>query len=285
MKNKYYLIASFLFLVLCIFSCKEKSDKPSVIDKTTAKIVKKSVDTIRHKKQQGHIKDFQGIWESFSEYLEHESEFKDYNQNKYYKIISEKQSIDITLVNGEHSDNEIDIKHIGFIDSFDSKLLINEETLFKNLKESGKLLIRFKKAQKKYEKSDIETSSNFSRYFDVTETLIDGFNYLEKDKEISFRKISSLPEEVFIILKTTNKKTGIDYMKDFKIQEQSKKIKVITNKTFFHTEMSEASKRKAFLVQGDIAYLEEIHDDWVKVYYDGKIVSGGYIKKSDVEVF
>ncbi len=78
---------------------------------------------------------------------------------------------------------------------------------------------------------------------------------------------------------------SINVLKEFNVQEQSKKIKVIANKTFFHTEMSEASKRKAFLVQGDIAYLEDIHEDWVKVYYDGKIVSGGYIKKSDVEVF
>jgi len=48
--------------------------------------------------------------------------------------------------------------------------------------------------------------------------------------------------------------------------------------------MSSVSKRKAFLVKGDIAYLEKIKDDWVKVYYDGTIVSGGYLKRSYIEV-
>ncbi len=27
-----------------------------------------------------------------------------------------------------------------------------------------------------------------------------------------------------------------------------------------------------------------MNNDWVKVYYNGNIVSGGYIKRSDIEV-
>ena len=246
---------------------------------------KVSSEVIDQKESKHSIKDFQGVWESFSEYLEHESAFKDYTQNKYYKIVNGKKTLDITLIDQEEKNVKLTIGYLGFLDSNKADFSSEKEgTLVKKIKESGNLLIRFEKGLKNYNARDVEISSNFARYYDVTEILDDDFSYGKKPEKISFRMVSSLPINIFRILKTKSNEDQVNYLADFNIKERSKKIKVITDKTFFYDEMSDESKRKAFLVKGDIAYLEDLHDDWVKVYFDGKTVSGGYIKRSNIEV-
>ncbi|WP_298546348.1 hypothetical protein [uncultured Aquimarina sp.] len=284
MKNIIYLVSIFFSLLLGLSSCKHNDNKKIKIEESLNEVSSKVIDQLDQRELKHSIKDFQGVWISFSSYLEHESAFKDYNQNKYFKIVNKKKTLDITLVDHQENNIEFNQGYLGFLDIDNSISSSSEETLIKKLKESGSRLIRFKKGQEKYDKTNIEISSGFNRYFDVTEILEDGFDYNEKDKFVSFRLVSSLPMGIFKILKSKSKKEGIDYIKEYNLQELSSKIKVTIDKTFFHTEMSEASKRKAFLVKGDIAYLEEINDDWAKVYYDGNVVSGGYIKRSDIDI-
>ncbi|MGY3792995.1 hypothetical protein [Aquimarina sp. 433] len=275
------LIFSVLFL---FFACKQSDSvkKEEVISESIAEEV--IIEPVHQNKSKHSLDDFQGIWESYSEYLEHESDFKDYNKHKYYKIISGNEVLDIILVNGSKSNVQIDQYYIGFLDTFNDDFSKNKDEFLNTLQKSGSMLVRSKKGQKTYDKTNIERSIECQRYFDVTEVLDDGFVYDEKDKYVSFRLISSLPIEIFNMLKTTLKKENLDYISGYGIDEKSKKVKITVGKTFFHNEMSETSKRKAFLVKGDIAYMEDVNENWVKVYYDGKIISGGYIKRADVEV-
>ncbi|WP_299180764.1 hypothetical protein [uncultured Aquimarina sp.] len=283
MKNIIYLVTILFFLSLSLFSCKNNGNKKIEIEESLNEVSSEVIDQLDQKESKHSIQDFQGIWESFSEYLEHQSEFKDYNQNKYYKIVNVNEVLDITI---SRTDNNLilDEGYFGFSNAYDSKTSLSEDVLINSLKESGKLLIKFKKGLKAYSTKDIEISTNFNRYFDVAEILDDDFDYGDKKEKVSFRLVSSVPQEIFNQLKNRSKIDKVNYIKEYRIKKQSKKIKVAVNKTFFHTEMSSVSKRKAFLVKGDIAYLEEIKDDWVKVYYDDTIVSGGYLKRSDIEI-
>ncbi|WP_299256746.1 hypothetical protein [uncultured Aquimarina sp.] len=273
-----------LLLVLCLLSCKHNGNKNIEAKDTAKEVSSETISQLDQKESKHSINDFQGIWVSFSQYLEHESAFKDHNKNTYYKIVNGNEILDITLIDDDESNVRIDEQYLGFLDILNFNFSTNEEELVSSLQKSGSTLVRFKKGQEKYDKNDIEISSGFNRYYEITEILDDGFDYDEKDKYVSFRSVSSLPMEIFSLLKTTSKKENLDYIKMYDVENKSSKVRVKVSKTFFHTEMSSASKRKAFLVKGDIAYLEEISNDWVKVYYDGNIVSGGYIKRSDIEV-
>jgi len=186
----------------------------------------------------------------------------------------------------DHKINEalIETYYYGFVQKEKEQIEFSEDFFSKDLKNSGNLLVRYNKNLKDFDASQVQTSSSFSRYFDVTEVLEDGFEYEKKPNDFVFKILETLPEEIFKVLKEKSKNDKVDYIKEFHVSEQSKKIKVISEKTFFYNEMSDDSKRKAFLVKGDVAYLEDIENNWAKVYYDGKIVSGGFVKRSDLEV-
>ncbi|AXT60398.1 hypothetical protein D1816_08560 [Aquimarina sp. AD10] len=283
MKNITYLKIIFFSLTLFSFSCKQNNSSDQENEEPVTKVIKENISQVTQKEPKTTITDFQGIWESFSYYLEHESEFKDFNKNKYYKVIKGKETLNITLIDGNKDSLEIYRGYLGFWDSFDSTLLSSENSLKENLNESGKFLVRFKKGLKEYNKEDVETSTNFSRYFEITEVFDDDFNYDKEPEKFSFKTLSGIPEHIFSALKKKSK-DGVNYIEEYNIKQYSSKIKVITEKTFFHNEKSKNSKRKAFLVKNDIAYLEEEFDDWVKVYFDGKIISSGYLKRADIEI-
>ncbi|WP_378184168.1 hypothetical protein [Aquimarina sp. SS2-1] len=279
-----FILICFIGLIVSFNPCKNSTNEKVELKESSEEISKNTISQSDQEKTKISTNDFQGFWESFSEYLEHESAFKDYNSNKYYKVVSGHKSLNIKLIKKQINNSTLNQNYLGFLNTITRDLYSQEQELVDNLKTSGDLLVRFEKGLENYNKSNVEVSNNFNRYFDVTEIFEDGFDYDEKDKKISFRLISSLPMEIFKVLKTKSDNEGFDYIKEFAVEKQSKKIKVISDKTFFHNGMSSATKRKAFLVKGDIAYLEAIQDDWVKVYYDGKTVSGGFIKRSDIEI-
>ena len=228
--------------------------------------------------------DIQGIWESYSLYVELESEFKDYTKNKYYKIVNGKNTIDITIHDQQKDSSEVSLGYIGFLDALESEMSLSENELIKSLNDSGKLLVRFKKDLKTYGRKNIQTSLDFERYFDVEEILEDGFDYESETEKFSFKSLSTLPEFLFKLLKEKSKQDNLDYIKEGDLENYSLRAKAISSKVYFHTAQTERSQRKAFLVKGDIAYVEEVGEDWAKIYYDGKTVTGGYVKISEIKI-
>jgi len=179
MKNIIYLVAILFFLSLSLSSCKNNGNKKIEIEESLNEVSSEVIDQLDQKESKHSVQDFQGIWESFSEYLEHQSEFKDYNQNKYYKIVNVNEVLGITI---SRTDNNLifDEGYFGFSNAYDSKTSLSEDVLINSFKESGKLLIKFKKGLKAYSTKDIEISTNFNRYFDVAEILDDDFDYGDK---------------------------------------------------------------------------------------------------------
>lgn len=55
-----------------------------------------------------------------------------------------------------------------------------------------------------------------------------------------------------------------------------------TDKAYFHNDKNDASKRKAYVVKGDIVYIDKIEKDWVHCKYMGKKTTEGWIKRETV---
>ena len=275
--KKYLLSIGVLLFIGCNQdpSTSNKNEQPNSASEIESSIVENKIPAKKNTQKQISVSDLQGIWKGK----------KDLNQSIPYRIQYNKKILDILCIEGicDESGNDnsvLELSYLGFSDKDGEEILKNKESYdFSFLQDKGRIMVRLRK-------NDIIVDENYS--FDslfYTTKLTSSYMY---DEELynrsSFLRIDALPKEIFTKLKNRSKVDNINYIKEFAIEKQSKKIKVTANKTFFYTEMSEASKRKAFLVKGDIAYLEDINDDWVKVYYDGKIVSGGYIKRSNVEV-
>jgi len=277
--TKYTLLTLLLSIVI---GCKEQ--KTQDLSYTQKTVLENS--NIEKKQEENHnVNEIKGIWQSYSYYLEHESEFKDFNKDKFYIIFNGKQELEITLKDQSITNLKLNQYNLGFIDVTQKNSFVTKQQFMDNLKEKGATLVRLEKGLKEYNPSKIEISSGIIKDFDVVETLNDGFDYKQNSDDFSFKVSSALPEEVFLELKQKSKQDNIDYIKDYNIYNLSSKVEVKVAKTFFYDEMNIESKRKAFLIEGDIAYAEEINDEWVKIYYDSKILSSGYIKTSDVKIF
>lgn len=271
----------FFLLIFIFIGCKEQ--KTQEISYTQKSVLGNS--NIELKQEENHnLNEIRGLWESYSYYLEHESEFKDFNKDKFYIISNGKQELEITLKDQSIVNLKLNQYNLGFIDVTQKNSFVTEQQFLDNLKEKGATLVRLEKGLKDYNPSKIEISSGIIRDFDVVEILNNGFDYNQNSDDFNFKSLSALPKEVFLKLKQKSKQDNIDYIKDYNIYNLSSKVEVKVAKTFFYDEMNIDSKRKAFLIEGDIAYTEEINDDWVKIYYDSKILSSGYVKASEVKI-
>ncbi len=132
----------------------------------------------------------------------------------------------------------------------------------------------------------IDEDFQFDDSLKLLETsLVSSYMFDEEDtnKPSSFVKIRSLPLALFKTLKNLSKQNN-DLKKNFNLYELSSKVIVKTDKCYFYKDRDLKTKKRAFLIQNDKAYLETINDQSVKVYFDGKIVTSGYLNKSDVEL-
>lgn len=260
--------------LLSFFGCKKEVNKAKT----------ENLKNEKNFKQQYTIKELQGFWDSYSYYLEHESEFKDFNKNKYYKIISGNQMLEIKLIDHDIKNIIINTYDLGFLDTNKISHLSTKKHFLENLKRYGNTLVRLQKNTKEYHFSKIEISKQLIRDYDVTEILNDGFNYDKKNSDFNFKTLTTLPKGIFLALKENSLLDTINYLKEFSVFKTSLKAKIKTAKTFFYSNKTAASKRKAFLIKDDLVYIEAIDDTWLKVYFDGKTVSHGYIKKVDAEL-
>jgi len=277
-----------LLMIVAINSCKNtnksEKNKSITINKDSTEIL-----NTEEKDSSFSLEYLQGIWTSYSYYLEHEAEDKDEHINEYYKVVVDNNCLDIIIK--EHFIDDIILKtyNIGFTD--------NEEYSYENSKTTvlstkGSVFIRSYKKIYSHNKIDdidkLEMSKNYSMDIDMYNTFEDGFKYCfhknDKKETVQFRKINALPHEVFCKIKEISNIYNIDFIKKYKLKTISRQIKVITQKAHFYNEMNENSRKKAFLIKNDLAYLEDIEEEWVKVYYDGKVVTNGYVKMNEVQI-
>ena len=82
----------------------------------------------------------------------------------------------------------------------------------------------------------------------------------------------------------------VDEPVDFKLEkvEHWTEIRYVQkDKTYFYSDRSEASKRKAYLIKGNVVYVEKTEGEWVfcsyrpATYMDGKITQG-WMKEADL---
>lgn len=69
----------------------------------------------------------------------------------------------------------------------------------------------------------------------------------------------------------------------FKLTENFnwKEIRFVNiDKSYFYNEAKEETKRKSYLIKGDIFYIEKIQGDWVLGAFIGKKTTKGWLKKS-----
>ncbi|MFL1895016.1 hypothetical protein ACJRPK_04895 [Aquimarina sp. 2-A2] len=265
--NKITRNTFFICITLFLIGCNSNSSKPNTNLKTKSSVLENShfdKDTIR---LESSLNKLQGIWVGE----------KDLNQSIPYRIQYENKVLDIICVEGicdegNYDNSVIEISYLGFSDN-KKKSLSRED-----LKNNGNLMVKLNS------KVLIDENYIINDAF-YTTSLTSSYMYDEELYNVSsFSKINSLPIDIFCKLKSKKVANIKNIIREFNIYEFSSKIKVVADKTFFHSEMSETSRRKAFLVRGDIAYLESMNDKWAKVYYDGKIVSGGYVKIEGIEV-
>jgi hypothetical protein len=54
------------------------------------------------------------------------------------------------------------------------------------------------------------------------------------------------------------------------------------DKSYFYANTDENSRRKAYLLKGDIIYIDQIENDWVHCRFYGKTITEGWIKKETI---
>lgn len=261
-----------LILLLVVTSCKNQTK-----------------NNLEKSSKENNLSQIQGLWKSFSYYLEHEEDDKDEHKNEYYKIVSGDRSLDIILKNQDNDSIIYKTYKLGFINGKNEYKKGLEKPF---LKSKGSFLV--KELKKVYRKEgevqnffdEFKVSQNIERYYDIYELLDDGFNYENFGvvEKVQFKKISTLPVDIYRELKEASRKSLINYIENFNIKELSSTVRVTVPKCYFYEDEDLKIKKRAFLIKNDKAYLEEANDKSVKVYFDGKILTSGYLDKSEVKV-
>ena len=76
-----------------------------------------------------------------------------------------------------------------------------------------------------------------------------------------------------------------DDFTNFKLQESKNWIEIRyidIDKAFFYTQQNETTKRKAYVLKGDIVFIDKIKSNWIHCSYIGKTVTTGWLKLDSV---
>ncbi len=262
--NSYFTYLGLLFFLTLYCSCNKNIEKKNQLDNVVhlenekVNITKSKLDSI------------QGIWVGE----------KDINQSTSYRVQYGKKILDLICLEGYCNTDNLFVERslLGFCEANDfekHRHNIGKTNIIKFIKSDGNLMIKWS------DSIFIDQNHNINSVFYVTKLVPNYMLDKEGNKLSSFVKLKSLPKDLFSSI--SERKENI--LEDYHILELSSKIKVISNKTYFYDNMSDDTKRKAFLVKNDVAYLEEVTDEWAKIYYDGMtMVTGGYVKLKDVVV-
>ncbi len=100
-----------------------------------------------------------------------------------------------------------------------------------------------------------------------------------------YEPVAYLPYTAYHHLKIRAKHDKRDYISEFDILSKLKKAEVSTEKTYFHNDHNDDTRRKAFVIKGDKIIIDYIMKDWVKVAYEGeKVTTEGWLKRTDIKI-
>ncbi|MGK7389156.1 MAG: hypothetical protein ACNS60_02355 [Candidatus Cyclobacteriaceae bacterium M2_1C_046] len=211
-------------------------------------------------KAQNQIDCIQGVWRGLMMDIEPHADL-----SKYYMIVKNDSIISYYL-----DQNNIFHSNFKFID-FD---ITKENTSFYNV-DIKNLLSNSTNEHSKYFYTEIDIDSNVAvdKYFFCNNESLTKLHF-------EFEKLSFLPFSAYSNLKN---KTDASELNISFIQNYIKKGKIIINRSYFHSQPDYLSKRKDFVVEGDIVIVDEIKNDWIKVAYEGKnVTTTGWLKTSDL---
>ncbi len=116
---------------------------------------------------------------------------------------------------------------------------------------------------------------------------IETYYPLEKSEEMITGEIKRI-EENEISIKLNDQHGGCwnvwdfsDDLTNFKLQKNKDWIEIryiVIEKAFFYTEKQESTKRKAYIQEGDLIFVDQIEDEWIHCSFYGKTVTQGWIK-------
>ncbi len=70
---------------------------------------------------------------------------------------------------------------------------------------------------------------------------------------------------------------------DFKTIKNWKEIRYIDcNKAYFYGDKKENTKKKSFLIKGDVVYIDKIENNWIHCQFHGKKITEGWLKQKTV---
>lgn len=78
---------------------------------------------------------------------------------------------------------------------------------------------------------------------------------------------------------------SFDDFTNFKLRENKIWIEIryiAIEKAFFHSEKDQSTKRKAYVLKGDLVFIDKIDSEWVHCSYHGKTVTTGWLKPNSV---
>lgn len=57
---------------------------------------------------------------------------------------------------------------------------------------------------------------------------------------------------------------------------------ITTDKAYFHSDKNSITKKKAYVIKGDVVYIDKEEQDWIHCTYYGKSVTQGWMKKESI---
>ena len=146
----------------------------------------------------------------------------------------------------------------------------------KNLLKDGAYYVWIR--EKDVNKEGWSKFSGFQKGYSCSENFIE----MNDNSATILERKSFLPYSIYKVVSVQGKKEGRDYIKEFGIQPKMAKINI--DKTFFYNEPDLSTKRKGFVVLRDTVFIEEIKAEWIKVVFEGKTLTIGWLKLSDVSL-
>ncbi|NVK63504.1 MAG: hypothetical protein HWE22_02910 [Flavobacteriales bacterium] len=270
----------FLVILLALLGCQFNTSNIHGIDQEDS-------DQIEISQDEFNLSSIEGIWRSYSYYLEHEEQDVDEHINEYYKIINSNYCIDLIFKNHDLDSLEINTYRLGFTNK------TNIHSKWKTSLSNGEGFIRdhegsYDGISERIFTSKGDTSWNYSLLFDTYKIMDDGFLYCYKtgiQERVQFKEISALPEHVFVKLKVFSSYNGVkSYMREVNISELSLKAVVRSTKVMVYEDVELLTATDYFLQEKDIVYIESLGDSSARVYMTTVPNIAGYVKLNELHL-
>jgi hypothetical protein len=125
------------------------------------------------------------------------------------------------------------------------------------------------------------------------ESVIKTYYPLDKEEDIITGKLRIENDSTISIM--LNEEHGgcwnvwsfVNDFSEFKLKKDENWLEIRfidIEKAFFYSDKKEETKRKAYMIKGDVIYIDKIEKEWVHCKYYEKTVTEGWIKKESLNI-